>query len=341
MMILIPIVDLQTKMAEVSTNSSQTETTFGNWTSTASPYIDDFSGGFNARRLIMFPFGLLVLMFNSMALLSLSRCRSVDKRVRVLTQCMCVTDIIFWCSLVITVCVNSFPVRNIPVVCSIIVSLVRSCVLINICMVTVLALDRSMCVQFPFKYIQFVTKRRVIRLFLVICLTSIILPIFSIPSKLENCATLSRAEGNGVIFIAFILCAVIITIAYISICKNIRKQIRQIQTTTVQAPVSKRNMYRSTISFSIIILTFMVCYSPICIERAIIYFNPNMYDHNSALKIIINTVYACHSLINPFIYAWMFRECRLHMLKLLYTWNAKKKAYIENQIKQLNAPFLV
>lgn len=317
-----------------STSVTTTETASANWT------IPRTSDGLRPGQLIMFPIGILVIVFSSLALLSISRCRTVDKRVRILTQCVTITDMTLWCSMMVTVCVNNSRLRYIPVLCMANFCFSRTSVLVNLLVITVLALDRVLCLYFPFKYIDFVTKRRLVSLYLTIFVISMVLPMLSIPTKMDDCVTPYQAEGYGVIGITYLLCIIIVAVSYFGIFKNILKHVNQMRRMNMPARISGRKMYRSTLGFSLIILTFILCYSPAGIYTAIMFFNRTIYASTFRLRQIINMIYVCHSLINPFIYVWVFPECRLQMLKLLCPWNSEKITKIENDIKIISAPYL-
>lgn len=236
---------------------------------------------------------------------------------------------------------NTFP-ANIPnTLCYFQISLTLLTAFTSFAIVTSLAIDRCLCLYFEQFYITKVTVRVVAIsqacTWLLACVFSFSL-FFDAVSEYPVCLYRFAVGdiGKRFQFSYGVLVRVLSAGAYILIYAKIRNMRKNDITNGVQV----RGILKTTFKLLTIGLTYHAMYLPMfCCELYTVLVSGNS-DPVQGFGVIGSSFAILNSLVNPFIYAWRFPECRLQLKIIMCFWKNGLMKRVNEKRKRILVSFL-
>ena len=202
--------------------------------------------------------------------------------------------------------------------------------------ITSMAVDRLAAIMFPMKYLEFLCSKRIRQVCIGIWVLSVLI---SLGHQIENdnrfisCVKVEYKSNNISMGIANDNLKVIGTTNFVIIIVNI------IVFLALFSYLLKKNHNQRMYSVSmlrkllVIFMAYAALYGPFCISTIIVGLK---LDASTELKNYIRisiVMVAFAYMIDPFLYAWRYKMCRLHMLKILCFF---RKSYVDGITAAIN-----
>ncbi|KAJ8313815.1 hypothetical protein KUTeg_008376 [Tegillarca granosa] len=205
--------------------------------------------------------------------------------------------------------------------------------------ITIFAIDGFLCLRFAMRYFQVITKRSINFICLAAWIISFKATVLAHVGGFKRTFACICFDNRGHAMISLFyrnLCFLTIIILYIYIFWHIRQQNQKI---TKMGNHQVKNI-RPAIKISAIVGIVFVMYIPK--SMFLIYSMLSGSFIHDSLVIFTPLVYIekLNSMINPVMYVWRFRECRMHVIKT-FCWFSKHMTKKAREINyELNGTFL-
>ena len=274
---------------------------------------------FSALSMIMRFWGSFVLIENSFAIVILSRSKLLPNNIRSLSTSLVCTDLI--AGLLTLIPTSTF---KSSLICKIQVILVSAVVMTSFLNVTVISMDMTASLLFPFKHRTMSTSL----LYRVVCLSLWLFGLlhgtllFFRRQTNDQCdapfsKTIQMQKQTLLLFMLFIWN--IILYGYISV--SIRKKRIALNDADVKHRV--KNL-RQTLKLTVIVMTFIVCYLPHTVLNVVLltldgehFENVLKYRRIGFVGIILNCA------LDPILFVFRFRICKHQAVRLLCCFSDK------------------
>ncbi|XP_060589395.1 uncharacterized protein LOC132744653 [Ruditapes philippinarum] len=205
-----------------------------------------------------------------------------------------------------------------PISWAILTELVRIVTVVSWTSVTILSLERVMCLYHPNLYTRIANKRTITKVVIVgICLTLCIklsVRYLLIPLIMDDEFNFIQATKNSELIICFLgACLFINTVCYIAIFRVVKKLMKVIESLHITGSQSTDKHFVSTRNITCIIVVFQLVHNPLFISVCVNAFTENNSGNTriSALFMLIMCT------VNPVLYAWRLKECRYVMFRFV------------------------
>ncbi|OWF39133.1 Adrenocorticotropic hormone receptor [Mizuhopecten yessoensis] len=275
-----------------------------------------------------------IVIMNIMSVAALSRCVKMDRRISIMIKNIALADTLLGFCPVNFAIGEQFHLFKIMLWCYFVLIFNRVTVLMKMFSVSILAVDRFSCLYFSTWYLKYVDKTVTTKVSLIAWTTALGMALATYVRRLSlrlNCFHENKTMGFGLMIALGLLCGTTILVAYTGVFLNIRKHEKYLKLLNISTGSSKRTLYRSTIKLCLLMLVFVVCYTPSGLYRTSVYLNPEFQFNTETFRHSANVIFLMSSIINPLLYVWRFTECRLKLLEIVFRCNRKK---IENLQKR-------
>ena len=280
---------------------------------------------------------LFTLLVNMLAFIALYNCKRMSDNIRIMTINLCVSDMLFSINLFILIIGSQLECTS-----CIIVSIQRlitsTLYFVSMFTVTAMVIDRTLSLVWCMQYYNIVTKGRVKCGSICIWLLASVL-VFA-DFKMHSCVVYKETYNYRYLLVVPV-CCVINIVCYSVTLRTIYKMHLKIKQMHISR-VLQRNLYhnyRTVFKVTILTSVFLVCTLPYYIDYMLITFG--VQYGQTIFTNIFSYLLASNSLINPFIYAGRFSECRIEMLKLVCSCSKSQKEKYNRKGKLVAATFLV
>ena len=289
--------------------------------------------------LVMFGIASFIIVANVFTSMGLLKCHRMSLQIKALSLCLNSAGICIGIFLLLSLISDYFSVlKNDIFICSSIFYGFRTATLVCLGTLASFAVDRALSVVFAMRYYSNVTQNTSFVWCVAIWITSISLTVISFRegfSQVQNCFKDpdNNALGAEYLIVSALVCFVLIILSYAIIFRKVIEYIGEILPKGHNAPsVSKsRYHYRASIKILILILLFVMFFLPSGIYIAVVAFKTELKYNSPLLRRIVGLFYLLNSCANPVMYAWRFKECRLHCKALLCVWNKNKLSAIKRK----------
>ena len=291
-------------------------------------------------KIVFMMFPVFSIIMNSCALIAMKRSRTLSPGIRLLSMNFLVSNLLFctasFFSLLLRTDARLNQMKDDCIVILFGFSLEIQSYFVTSFSLTAMALDRLVAIVFPFKYIQLLQGNRMkkacasmwgfaflITLSFNISNSHLILSCIN-ANYISTYISLSFFESNiTVIGIINLLILILNILLFISLFVNIAKKNHDDRLYSIS--ILKR--------LSVIFAVYVVLHGPFCIATiAISVFQSN----RTALEVFgyyTVTPLTLTFIVDPILYAWRYKMCRLHMLMILCFF---RKSKVEEIRKTLN-----
>ena len=288
-------------------------------------------------RVICFLSGaLFTLLVNLLAFVALYKCKRMSHNIRIMTINLCVSDMLFSINLFILIIGSQLECTSCIIV-SVQQLITSTLYFVSMFIVTAMVIDRTLSLVWCMKYYNSVTKGRVKYGSIFIWLLTSVLVFADL--NIHSCVVYKETYNSYLLVVP--VCCIVNIICYSVTLRTIYKMHLKIKRMHIST-VLQRNIYhnyRTVFKVTILISVFLVCTLPYYVDYMLINFGVQ-YGQTIITK-IFSYLLASNSLINPFIYAWRFSECRIEMLKLVFSCSKSRQEKYNRKGKLEFATFLV
>jgi hypothetical protein len=212
----------------------------------------------------------------------------------------------------------------------------KLCIVISWLTVTILSLERVICLYFPNWYTRNANKRNIIACLAVCTIVIVLIKLilrYVILVLLRNeqfdFVKATSATSQNVYFLGIFLA--INTVCYIATYLLVKKHARLIRSTVGKGSTSSvSRTFISTKNITCITTVFQLVHIPLLI-CLLLPFKGEAYRQTYLTMIFMLIMCA----VNPILYAWRFKECRYIMFKLLISGCGifSKREYFNNKVE--------
>ena len=298
----------------------KTEVFGGSISTTVSPYLDRGITTNNVTRIVFATFSFLVFFLDVFTCYVMIQTKRVPFAAKLLTCISLICDSIFSFICAVASVINGQGINNISR--SIFIEAGRICIVISWIAVTLMSLERVLCLYHPYFYSRKANNRNItisvavcigISLCLKLTVRYAVVPFF----KFEEYDFVKATENVTLNTWILSTCFVVNTICYIAIFLMVRKQIKFAKDIRPSWEVfSKSRAFVSTKNISCIVCAFQLVHLPLVVTMAIKHITN---DSTNTYFVVIFMLIMCAA--NPVLFAWRFRECRLIMLNFFNIFN--------------------
>ena len=297
--------------------------------------------------LLLLGIGLFIIGANVFTSFVLLKCRRMSIQIKSLSLCLNSADICIGLFLWLRMITDKYAaLRNNIYVCYSVFYGFRTATFVSLVTLASFAVDRALSLVFAMRYYSNVTTNTSFVWCVTMWITSLTLTFISFregfstaTSKGQDCFTDpdNNALGAEYILVTAFICFVLICISYAIIFRKVSEYIGKISPKGHNAPsiTKSRYHYRAATKILILILLFVVCFTPSAIYKTVVAFKTELKYNTTQLRRIVGILYTLNSCVNPVMYAWRFKECRLHCKALICFWNKTKLREIR-RIQMLN-----
>lgn len=291
----------------------------------------------NAMRLVATSaviVGSTMAVWNIIAIAMLIQCKRMIYQIKVIAINLAVTDFSTGFFSVVDAVLAMYGLNVKYEWCVIRCHLDIMLVIASIFFMTVFALDRFLSLQFAMLYQELVSKRRIYIsciLTWLLATTVTVLTYINGFKRTSPCICVDN-EGHPMISLVFRnACFLTIVLVYIYLFWHVKQQNRKI---TALGNKPGPNM-RPAMKISVIVAAVFFMYFPKNIFL-LYYVLRNRYVQEN-LKMFAALIYIekLNSLVNPILYAWRFKECRMYLMKSFCFWSSnmmQRARYIDYEL---------
>ena len=214
--------------------------------------------------------------------------------------------------------------------------LIMNTVLTTLFSITSMAVDRLAAIMFPMKYLEFLCSKRIRQVCIGIWMLSVLISLghhIENKNRIFSCVKAEYHSNNISMGIANDNLKVIGTTNFVIIIVNI------VVFLALFSYLLKKNHNQRLYSISmlrklmVIFVAYAALYGPFCISTIIVGLKLDVTSElKSYIRISIVMVSFAY-VVDPFLYAWRYKMCRLHMLRILCFF---RKAYVDQITAAIN-----
>ncbi|XP_060067596.1 melanocortin receptor 5-like [Ylistrum balloti] len=287
--------------------------------------------------------GTLVVVVNFFSAAALLRCKNMEAKLRQFAVCLTVIDICVGFHLIFMVVNYANNLMQNKVSCYIVLMMPRFTAYVGMFTTTAFAIDRFASIYHW--HSSYATKKKTKAFCIAVWLISPVITIMSFLGKSYGCISQDQIdhdrETNALfMIIPMTICFVVISLCYAAVYINIRKHLKKTKDLGVSMKEYTLTMFQSTVVIGVVILSYFVCYGPICILKIYNYVDPDTIVATRTLRNVTQVIYVMNSLIDPVIYSVRFKECRLELKKIFCYFSKSTRKDILYKKKIMQAPFL-
>lgn len=279
---------------------------------------------------IMYIICVLFLCFNILSFLSMRRCIRIPYSCKLLTCSMCLCDAVFITIVLAGMFLNGVEVNEI--IRSLFKEIGKVCIVVSWLTMTLMSVERMLCLYFPNSYAIYSTKRNMkyvtlatlgVCVFLKLFTRYIVMPVYN-QKKMDFVEDTKDLNINTYILGA---CLFINIICYAAIFHVIRQHVNRMKQVAPIHWINATSSYSSTKSVCSIFFVFFAFHFPLFI--ALIFRHSQNEATNARFLSFTFTLIMCG--IHPVLYAWRFKECRYYTLLFF----SKKMRICEPQLNRM------
>ena len=294
----------------------------------------------DALRILTLIVLTVSVIMNTSSLIALIRSRTLSPNIRVLSMNLIVSNIIVCSGRIIQTTMEvdmasaTMDDRCAPKLLATFIMMVTY--LISLLSITAMAVDRLAAIVFPLRYLEFICANRIRNACIFIWILSLVI---STSHHIENYNRIVTC-ANGVYKFENISIGIVNdNLKVIGITDFIVTTLNIVVFSLLFLYIFKNKISKGVYSVSIlrkllvIFLAYAALYAPFCIITIIVGATPG---EKAGLKNYITTTILIASfafVIDPFLYAWRYKMCRLHIMKTVCFF---RKTKVEELSRTLN-----
>ena len=294
---------------------------------------------FNKHLLIVIV--LFSIIMNSCALIAMKRSRTLSPGIRVLSMNFLVSNLLFCTSAIFSLLLGTGAYSNqMNDDCIVILfgfSLEIQSYFVTSFSITAMTLDRFVAIVFPFKYIKLLQGNRMKKACASMWGFGFLITLSYHISNSHLISSCMNANYNSsdisislfqnnitVVGIMNLLILILNIFLFLSFFVNIAKKNKNNRSRLYAMPILKR--------LSVIFAVYAILHGPFCIATIVISVFPG---DRSALAVIGNytvTPLILTFIVDPILYAWRYKMCRLHMMMIICFFRKSKVGEIRKSL---------
>ncbi|OWF49661.1 Adenosine receptor A2a [Mizuhopecten yessoensis] len=291
-------------------------------------------------NMILTSFAVTINIFS---IVTLSQCVRIDKRIKLMIRNIALADGFLGCFPGLAVLSDYIGFSDIVLGCHFYLISSRFFTFTKLFSVSILAVDRFICLYLSNWYLQYVSESLVFAVSLGTWLTSFGITMGTYTSGVSfvvDCVNDNMKNGFSIVLTISVACGLVIIGAYTGVFLNVKKHVRKMKSINLSTSSSQTNLYKSTFILCLLMLVFVLCYTPAGVYRTMVYLNPDRLFETGGIRNVTNIIFMSSTVINPLLYIWRFKECRIRMSKMLCLCNKRYLEELDREQKIMCASFL-